>query len=160
MASWTERAGENGPHMPSANVWCEGYEILISLPNSFLLVRVVWEEGPENRWNHCNLLLAPSAFLSSPLVLSHSFNRCLSPCPQFIYSLAPPSISSFFFSFLHTLLLLFNKIITLHVQGTSISSEHVLSSSTLSFPLLSLPSQRWAEPMLFQIIQLLKLILS
>lgn len=98
--------------------------------------------------------------LSSPLVLSHSFNRCLSPFPQFIYSLAPPSISSFFFSFLHTLLLLFNKIITLHVQGTSISSEHVLSSSTLSFPLLSLPSQRWAEPMLFQIIQLLKLILS
>lgn len=68
MASWTERAAENGPHMPSASVWCEGYEILISLPNSFLLVRVVWEEGPENRWNHCNLLLAP--LLSFPLLSS------------------------------------------------------------------------------------------
>lgn len=144
--------------MPSANVMWEGYEIiiLISLPNP-PPVRVVWEEQPQalridsisptSFWLH---LLSTLPFLTLSLTAPH---------PN-LYSSIPLLIHPFhLFSSSFALLLFFTKIIRLHIQGTSISSEHILSSP--SSPLLLLHFfQELAQAMLFQIIQLLKLILS
>lgn len=121
-------------------------------------VRVVWEERPQAQridwisptslWLH---LLSTLSFLTLSLAASH---------PN-LYSSIPLLIHPFHLFFLpHMLSCSFSpKIITLHIQGTSISSEHALSSPSSPL-LLFLSFQELAKAMLFQIIQLLKLILS
>ena len=125
---------------------------------SLLPVSVVWLEQPQglNRLNQPNLFLAPSAFPSFPPFLTYS----LAASHPDLSSSHPLLIHPFHPSPLHyTLLLLFTKMITLHIRRTCISTEHALSSP-MSPLILSMSFQELAKAMLFQIIQLLKLILS
>lgn len=158
MASLAGRTQGERPHACHLPMWCEkGYEIIILIclpsPPPF---RVVWEERPQalqidsisptSFWLH---LLSTLPFLTLSLTAPH---------PN-LYSSLPRLIHPFhLFSSSCALLLFFTKIIRLHVPGTSISSEHILSCP--SSPLLLFHFfQELAKAMLFQIIQLLKLIL-
>lgn len=125
------------------------------------------EEGPRAASCQCRVtgLRASNSSLCPPVgavtergssLLPSSFTRRLSPCPPFSYSPTHPSISLFF---LPSVLLLFTKKL-LHYT----SREHPLTldvffllSSLISSSLLFF-LQELAKAMLFQIIQLLKLI--